>query len=90
MSTPSGSRPHPDYGLDAPPIIRNLLVVGCTVLTAALVLPFLGVSYPAGIPLREIGLPAGLSFCLGAGVMVYYSKVGKLRARERFLAAWSR
>jgi ubiquinone/menaquinone biosynthesis C-methylase UbiE len=85
MSTPGSSRPKPNYGLDAPPVVRNLLVVGCTAITAALVLPVLGVPHPAGIPLPEIGLPVGLSLCLSAGVMVYYSKVGKLRARERFL-----
>ncbi len=85
MSMPTSAQRRPDYGLDAPPVIRNLLLLGGAAITVGLGLHFLGLSHPANIPLREIGLVVGLIFWLNAGGMVYYSKVGKLRARERFL-----
>ena len=78
-------RKKPDYGLDAPPIIRNLLVMGGAVIILALASHILGHSRPAGIPVRDIALVVGLSFWLNAAGMVYYSKIAKLRARERFL-----
>jgi arsenite methyltransferase len=85
MCVPTSSQRKPDYGLDAPPVIRSLLLIGGVAISVGLSLHFLGLSHPASIPLREIGLVVGLIFWLNAGGMVYYSKVGKLRARERFL-----
>jgi SAM-dependent methyltransferase len=91
---PSARRP--DYGLDAPPVVRNLLLVG-----AAGSLLWLGtaaglwsgeVRLPIGSDTLAIDLaPAGLSIglaCLAmAAWMVWSSKVGKVRERERLLDA---
>src|SRR5262249_28584270 len=71
--------------IDAPPVIRTLLLLGGTALAAALVLHLLGVHYPLHIPVREIALVMAANFFLNAAGMVWYSKVGKLRGRERFL-----
>jgi len=90
--TSSGS---PDYGLDAPGVVRNLLVVGAAGLllwaSRALGLwPALLVLGPvAGLtlrfPLAVIGLWAGAT-CLGMGLwMIWTSRVGKVRERERLL-----
>jgi len=77
--------PQPDYGIDAPPVIRNLLLVAGTAAAAAVLLHFLGVAAPVGVPLREILLIAALNFSAVAAAMVWYSKVGKVRGRERLL-----
>jgi arsenite methyltransferase len=80
----------PDYGLDAPGVVRNLFVAG-----AAGLLVFaskaLGL-WPAAItlgPVRFDLAPMGLAIgivCVGMGIwMVWTSKVGKIRERERLL-----
>jgi SAM-dependent methyltransferase len=75
----------PDYGIDAPPVIRNLLLLSGTAAAAAVLLHFLDLAHPAGIPLRDILLVTALNFLAVASAMVWYSKVGKLRGRERVL-----
>src|SRR5262245_54913371 len=77
--------PPPDYGIDAPPVIRTLLLLAGVALAVAVVLHVLGVPHPGSVPVREIALVLALNFLLNAAGMVYYSKVAKLRARERFL-----
>ena len=82
----------PDYGIDAPGVIRNLLLVAlaCLLLwaTAALDLwsGWLGPVWIAGIAFGCL-----LSFSLTGLFMLWYSKVGKLRSRERLLdqVAWT-
>jgi SAM-dependent methyltransferase len=81
MSTTSPVGKKPDYGLDAPPVIRNLLLLGVASLAVALLLYYFGVPHPA----PEITLVVALNFLLNAAVMVWYSKVAKLRRREGFL-----
>lgn len=84
----------PDYGLDAPPVVRNLLLAAVTGLllwgSAAFRLWSGAVRIPIGADeLRVVVAPAGLSIglaCLGMGLwMIWSSKVGKLRERERLL-----
>jgi arsenite methyltransferase len=84
----------PDYGLDAPPVVRNLLLAG-----ALGTLFWLGawaglwsgtVRLPLGADtLRIVLAPAAVSIgltCLAmAAWMVWSSKVGKVRERERLL-----
>ena len=76
----------PDYGLDAPGLVRTFFLIG----TGALLLLFLAASgfwpgRPWGILLAGLlGLVA--TYTLGMGCfMVYYSRVSKLRDRERLL-----
>jgi SAM-dependent methyltransferase len=85
MSTAPESPQRPDYGIDAPPVILTLLLVSGAALLVAVVVHFLEVPHPVGIPVREIGLVIGLACAINAGGMVWYSKVGKLRGRERLL-----
>jgi arsenite methyltransferase len=89
----------PDYGLDAPKVVRNLLLVGVVglLLWGSTVVGFWSgqaVLGPiAGIdlifPLGTMGLWCGLG-CGSMGLwMVWSSKVGKIRNRERLLGCIS-
>lgn len=68
------------YGLDAPPVVRNLALVAlaCWLLFA--------LSFTTWLPITIDGMiwPA-LSFSLGAGAMLWSSRFGKVRRRERLL-----
>jgi SAM-dependent methyltransferase len=85
MSMPTPKHPRPDYGIDAPPVIRNLLLFGAIGMVVGMAVHVLDVPHPWHIPVREIGLVAGLNCWLNALGMLWYSKVRKVRARERFL-----
>ena len=91
----------PDYGLDAPGVVRNLLVCGglglalwlagaLGIWSGLIVLgPIAGVSLR--FPLAQIGLWAGGS-CAAMGLwMIWSGKIGKIRRRERLLGhlAWT-
>ena len=74
----------PDYGIDAPGVIRNLLVIG-----SALVIS--GVFFPA-IHLGSVTVRWAQSvfwaggFCVAEGIlMLLYAKWGKFRHRDRML-----
>jgi len=84
----------PDYGLDAPGVVRNLFLAGGAGLlvwasaavglwSGVLVLPLGDVRVI--LPLAPMGLGVGIG-CTGMGLwMVWYSKVGKVRGREGLL-----
>jgi SAM-dependent methyltransferase len=84
MNEPSSSPP-PDYGIDAPPVIGVLLLLSAGAFTAGAVLYVLGVAHPLGIPLFEIALVFGANCLANVLAMVWYSKAGKLRQRDRLL-----
>ncbi len=78
--------PRPDYGLDAPGVVRNLSLAGA----AALLVAALGLFGPwsgtaAGPALVSMGGCMAVSFLGMAAYMVWSSKVGKRRLRERLL-----
>jgi arsenite methyltransferase len=87
------------YGIDAPGVVRNLLLAGGIGLALAaaggIVGSPLAVTIPLGgaklvFPLARMGLWAG-SGCTAMGIwMLWTSRVGKLRERERLLdrIAW--
>jgi arsenite methyltransferase len=96
MSEASEGTERPDYGLDAPGVVRNLaLAAGAGFLfwgSAALGfwsgrLEFSGVR----IVFSQTGLWTGLGCALMAIWMVWESKIGKLKRRERLLGrlAWT-
>jgi ubiquinone/menaquinone biosynthesis C-methylase UbiE len=76
----------PDYGLDAPLVVRNLALVAATglfvFLSAALGL-WSGAIF--GIPVAGIGLGFFVTCGTTAALMTYSSKVGKIRDREKLL-----
>jgi arsenite methyltransferase len=75
----------PDYGIDAPNVIRNLVVIGIVLLTAACFLPVVQVRN-VNIALQPMFLWTG-SFCLLEGLlMIIYAKHGKFSHRDRMLA----
>jgi arsenite methyltransferase len=85
MSVSTASKAN--YGLDAPPVIRNLIIVGLICVVAGLVLNFLIAPLQAVIAaiLLIWGLAAGGSMLVTASLMIWSSKVGKLRERERLI-----
>jgi SAM-dependent methyltransferase len=76
-----------DYGIDAPHVVRNLALLGAAGLVLALVALFaLEPVQPAlAAILFNMGLWPGITLLLTAGIMVWGSKVGKLRLRDRLL-----
>lgn len=90
----------PDYGIDAPGVVRNLFVIGAAgwmvwgsavlgLWSGQLVIPLPGVRIV--FPLAGMGLGCGIGFTLMGVWMVWESKVGKVRSRERLLRriAWT-
>lgn len=86
------SAPKANYGIDAPTVVLRLLIFGL----GALLLGVAGWLAPRhGLIswlhlLKGPGMWMGGSFLLGAAVMVWGSKIGKLRLRDRVIAsiAW--
>ena len=78
-----------DYGIDAPPVIRNLIIAGTASIAAGLILYFLLASIQTIVATLLLiwGALAGGSMLVSAGLMLWSSKVGKLRNREHLLAA---
>jgi len=72
-----------DYGIDAPPVIRNLLLGAA--LAAAVLVAGTRVQALAAPSLRITALLTALVCAGEAGLMVWSSRVGKLRLRDRLL-----
>jgi arsenite methyltransferase len=89
-NTPVPQRP--DYGIDAPGVVRNLFLVGAAGLAVwlgAVVGLWPGSVY--GIDLAGIGLGCAISFTATGCYMLWNSLVGKVHDRERLLdhVAWT-
>jgi ubiquinone/menaquinone biosynthesis C-methylase UbiE len=85
MSTGTGPGRAADYGLDAPYVVRNFVLIGAACLAIGLVFLLIGEPGLLGIPLREWGLSMGLVCLLMAGWMYWGGTRGKLRERDRLL-----
>src|SRR5215472_16474279 len=73
-----------DYGIDSPAIVIGLLITGSIAIVLALTLRYFNPTHY----FLQLGLViAGIYFLMGAGGMVWYSKVDKLRIRDALLAA---
>jgi SAM-dependent methyltransferase len=75
-----------DYGIDAPPVVRNLALGGAALVIVG-VAAFLFLSEPRW-PKYLVGywgVFAGGSMLLTSALMVWSSKVGKLRMREKLI-----
>jgi arsenite methyltransferase len=77
----------PDYGIDAPGVVRNLTLCGAVLLLAGLV-PC-AVTFAArsriSVILAVVGFASAFCFLITAGLMMWSSKSGKLRQRERLI-----
>jgi arsenite methyltransferase len=77
--------PRPDYGVDAPGIIRNLFLVGIALLVIAAFIPVITIG-SVTLVLRPMCIPMGTVCTLEALAMLLYAKVGKFHHRDRMLA----
>jgi arsenite methyltransferase len=80
----------PNYGIDAPNVIRNLLLGGTAFLVTALVFPRVHIGQVEFLLFPGFLWPAG-GMLLGGVLMLIYGLAGKFRQRERILAkvAWT-
>ncbi len=94
MKPPRPQQQSADYGIDAPEVLRRFLMIG----TVALVLNFAAPSIMGLLPAtaapgfqalaRSLGW-MGWGFIATACVMLWGSRVGKLRLRDRLLSSMS-
>lgn len=75
----------PDYGIDAPGVVRNLFAVGVLGLTFWGVMTFGGFSFPIVLGLAGMAFGTGTLCIVMGSWMLWDSKVGKLRRREWLL-----
>ena len=75
----------PDYGIDAPGVIRNLILVGVCGFAIALFAPRQLVLGPVQIGLHPTGWGIGISCGGGGMLMLLYAKFGKFQHRDRML-----
>lgn len=74
----------PDYGIDAPGVIRNLFVIGILLLVLGPAFPVLRLG-PVTVLWKSGALTTGV-FCVIEGIlMLVYAKRGKFRHRDRML-----
>ena len=76
-----------DYGIDAPTVVRNLILGGVAALVVAGVLGFHIIALPAKLAdvVVSVGLWSAFWLLLDATIMIASSKLGKLRERDRIL-----
>ena len=75
----------PDYGIDAPHVIRNLLIGAAACVVLALVFPRPTIAHVTFILNPSLFYSAAWMF-VPAILMLVYAKVGKFRHRDRMLA----
>lgn len=75
-----------DYGIDAPPVVRNLAVGGAAIVLLGIIFfKLTSIPYILSLIIGYWGIFAGGSMVLTALLMVWSSKVGKLRKRETLI-----
>ena len=80
----SANSSKPNYGIDAPGVIRTLLVIGVGLLILARFVPQLQIGSVIFIT-RPAALFTGFALILESILMIIYSKWGKFRHRDRML-----
>ena len=75
----------PDYGLDAPNLVRLFLIGGPLLLAVGLALVFLSLSTDWLTAFGSIAFTFGLIFTIEGLLMIWSSRYGKLRARDGLL-----
>lgn len=74
-----------DYGIDAPGVIRNLIVIGFFLLALSWFLPVLTLG-SVRFALRPTAIGVGSVCLLEGAAMLLYAKVGKFYHRDRMLS----
>jgi arsenite methyltransferase len=74
----------PEYGIDAPGVIRNLILAAVAVPLLSWFVPALHLG-PVLILIRPAALPTAILCLVEAALMIHYSKSGKFRHRDRML-----
>jgi len=75
----------PDYGVDAPGVVRNLALIGAALVVLAVFLPSFRIG-PVTVRFGGMGMTPGV-FCLAeAALMLLYAHWGKFQHRDRMLA----
>jgi arsenite methyltransferase len=77
-------RSQPDYGIDAPHVIRNLLLSGLGAIVLCLLIPSFWVG-KVQVFLYPNLIWTGAWLILPAVLMIIYAKIGKFRHRDRIL-----
>src|SRR5471030_1990650 len=75
----------PDYGIDAPGVIRNLLVIGAALIVSGFVFPTIHLGSSITILWSRSAFWPGASCMLGGFLMLLYAKWGKFRHRDTML-----
>jgi arsenite methyltransferase len=73
-----------DYGIDAPGVVRNLLVIGAALITSGIVFPTIHLGNVT-ILWSQSAIWPGASCVVGGLLMVIYAKWGKFRHRDMML-----
>ena len=73
-----------NYGIDAPKVIRNLLVIGFLLLLCSFFLPE-NLFPPISVFLKRSSLFPGISLIITGLLMIVYAKLGKFKHRNRIL-----
>jgi SAM-dependent methyltransferase len=89
MSQSATTLKRADYGIDAPAVLRNLLVAGGSAVLLGSIIYALRERLPRGLSmsLANMGWWAGGTLLLTALVMFWGSRVGKLRLRDKLIAS---
>ncbi len=74
----------PDYGIDAPGVIRNLFVIGVVLIPVGMFLPHIRIGNVILI-LNSMAYCTGGACLLEGVLMIVYAKYGKFRHRDRML-----
>src|SRR5437868_7104792 len=74
-----------DYGVDAPGIVRNMLITGLVSIAVGYFLPTLKIG-DAELFLGDIVMTSGIFIAAAGLAMLLYAHVGKFRHRDRILA----
>jgi SAM-dependent methyltransferase len=74
----------PDYGIDAPGVIRNLFVIGVVLIPLGMFLPPIRIGNVILI-LNSMALWTGGACLLEGVLMIVYAKYGKFKHRDRML-----
>jgi arsenite methyltransferase len=75
----------PDYGIDAPGVIRNLLVIGAALIVSGFIFPTIHLGSSITILWSRSAFWPGASCMLGGFLMLLYAKWGKFRHRDMML-----